>query len=82
VSSPDAVRQLQAFARDAGRHSDVAVTGRVVVEPTFDHAEAEARRQIEAGATEITLSAPERWSIAEGVSALIAARPRVDDAIR
>jgi probable F420-dependent oxidoreductase len=81
VRSAEAVRMLQAFAHDAGKAGGVAVTGRVTAEPDVEAVVADARSQVEAGATELTVSPPASADIAAGVAAVIAARARIADAL-
>ena len=52
----------------------VSVSGRVVVTDDADQVIADARRQVDAGATELTLALPPDVAAHDGVAALIQAR--------
>jgi probable F420-dependent oxidoreductase len=82
LGSPEPARQLQAFAREAGRPRGVAVTGRVTTGADVGRVQSDVARQVEVGATEITLSPPDGSSMAHGVAGMIAALARVDGPTR
>ncbi|MCW2523929.1 MAG: monooxygenase [Frankiales bacterium] len=76
VTTAEPARQLRELAQAAGR--TVGVAGRVVVRAdsaeAVAEAVAEAQRQLDAGATELTLVADPAASVSEALPGLIAAR--------
>ena len=71
---------LQEYAVDAGRSSGVEVAGRVPIQEDDRTTLAEAARQIEAGATQITLTIAPNVLIARAVPELIRVRQLLEDA--
>jgi probable F420-dependent oxidoreductase len=74
------VEQIRAIAAEVGRSSVVGVAARVMVGDDLDDVVAQARRQLQGGATEITLALGPGPSDEDGTSALIDARKRLEDA--
>ncbi len=68
------VQHLRELAQAAQRTEVVRVSGRVVVTDDADQVIADARRQVEAGATELTLALPPDVGARAGVAVLIQAR--------
>jgi probable F420-dependent oxidoreductase len=79
VPTAEAVGMLQEYAVDAGRSSGVEVAGRVPVQEDDRTTLAEAARQIEAGATQITLTIAPNALIARAVPELIRVRQLFED---
>jgi alkanesulfonate monooxygenase SsuD/methylene tetrahydromethanopterin reductase-like flavin-dependent oxidoreductase (luciferase family) len=71
VPTPEAVRILQEHALREGRSNGVEGAGRVTVQKNDSRTMAEAARQTESGATQISLTAPSDMVIDDAVSELI-----------